>query len=231
MANVLAILRHKAFWPFYLQMTEDELEGDILQHFDPSSDEDDEYESIEIDLPCGGGHCLSLTVEPNWFHICLGLRAKGSESSAEMGWWDQARWHPFAIRWNELLALHEYWQQRPDQGIHPSVAFLLMAPFVGHGINEKKEFADRQAVLLGHYENLDLYSKSKCQSLAKRTLILPSEKDYQWTRDNKLGWVFGGEYPCYSLRNAAHAGGEEGAFPFTEWRRVVDALPTVSDAD
>jgi hypothetical protein len=228
MADVAAILRHKAFWPFYVQMTEDELAGDILRHFDPSPGEDEEYESIDINLPCGADHSLSLTIEPNWFHIGLGLQERGTGKLIEMGWWDQARWHPFAIRWNELLALYEYWQQSLRPSIHPSVAFLLIAPFVGHGADEKKEFTDRQRVILGHYEKLDLYSKSKCQALAKATLILPSEKDYRWTHDNELGWVFGGEYPCYSLRNAAHASGEEGTFPFADWQRVVDGLPDVS---
>jgi hypothetical protein len=37
-------------------------------------------------------------------------RATGTEHP--LGWWDDARWHPFALRWEELQALARDWSLR-----------------------------------------------------------------------------------------------------------------------
>ena len=230
MPNANAVLRHKAFWPYYVQTNEHSLEGDILEYFEASPDEDDEREDLEIRLPCGPDHALSVSLSPDWYHIDLSLTDSNSDSPAQMGWWDEARWHPFAIRWDELLALDQYWRKCPALDHHSSAAFLLVAVFVGHGVDEKKSYEDRKNVIHNHYSRLNLYSDAECLELTEKTLILPTEDDYNWTQDNQLGWVFGGEYPCYSLRNSEHSGGEEGAFPFVDWRGIVDRLqePEVS---
>jgi hypothetical protein len=60
--------------------------------------------------------------------------------------------------------------------------------------------------------------------LVKVTLVNPSEEDYRWQLNAKLGWVFGGEYACYSLRNPEHSGGGEGRFPFDEWNQLIARL-------
>jgi hypothetical protein len=83
----------------------------------------------------------------------------------------------------------------------------------------------RKEVLAEHYRRLNLFSASEIAELSDRTVILPSEDDYKWSHDRELGWVFGGEYPCYSIRNREHAGGEEGRFPFAEWATIVGRLP------
>ena len=129
MPEVSAILRHKTFWPFYVRATEDPLKGDILTHFDPSPD--DEHEYLDVILPCGSEYALSLSISPDWYHIELGLESPQFDTPGEMGWWDEARWHPFAIRWNELLRLHQYWKDCSTLTIHPSSAFILVAVFVG----------------------------------------------------------------------------------------------------
>lgn len=60
-------------------------------------------------------------------------------------------------------------------------------------------------------------------TLAKHTTLAVTEEDYRWTRDAELGWVFGGEHPCYSLRSRAHSDGAEGVFPFEEfWQYFSD---------
>lgn len=227
MADIRTILRHRAFWPFYARTSERPLEGDILDYFDLSSDDDGSYEYLKIAVPCGSGHLLSFSISPEWFDIELGLQAQNFQPLAQMGWWDEARWHPFAIRWEELLRLHQYWQTCSTLTIHPSSAFLLATVFVGHGSNEKEFFAERMNVIREHYHQLNLYSESECEKLANKMFTLPSEDDYNWTLDTKLGWVFGGKYPCYSLRNPEHTGGEEGNFPFSQWQEVVERLPKI----
>lgn len=227
MPDVTAILDHKAFWRYYTRVTEEPLKGRVLKYFDKvvgNDDEDEGYENLVITLPCGPMQSLSLSVCPEAYSIELGLKVNRRESS--MGWWDDVRWHPFAIRWEELLSLHRYWEALKDNPVHPNAAFLLLAVFVGHGVDEQESLDDRKSVLRDHFAQLELFSKAECKKLAERSLILPAEKDYTWTRDGKLGWIFGGgEYPCYSLRNREHAGGEEGKFPFSAWKTVVRGLP------
>ena len=75
-----------------------------------------------------------------------------------------------------------------------------------------------------HFKRLRLFSESEIAALANKTLVLPSEDDYRWTEDEELGWVFGGDYPCYSIRNREHSDGSEGLFPFSEWSSVVAQL-------
>jgi hypothetical protein len=60
----------------------------------------------------------------------------------------------------------------------------------------------RKEVLAEHYRHLNLFSSSEVAELSDRTVILPSENDYEWSHDSELGWVFGGEYPCYSADRA-----------------------------
>ena len=110
------------------------------------------------------------------------------------------------------------------------MAFLLLALFVGHGVDERGQLSARKDVLAKHYQHLNLFSLSEVAELSDRTVVLPSEDEYKWSQDNELGWVFGGEYPCYSIRNRDHYGGAEGRFPFAEWATVVTQLPPAGSA-
>ncbi len=100
----------------------------------------------------------------------------------------------------------------------------MLALFVGHGADERDDFAARKANIAKHYERLQLFTPTEIEEMAERTFVIPSEKDYNWSQDDELGWVFGGEYPCYSLRNREHWGGAEGSFPFLDWSMVLAHL-------
>lgn len=175
-------------------------------------------------MPCGIGHLLEVSILPAFSSIDLGLRNTAANTVAEMGWWDDARWHPHALRWEELVKLHAYWRKQADFLLHPCAAFLLIALFVGHGTDEQSRYSHRREVFRQHYGQLQIFDGAEIDEVSNATLILPSEADYKWTIDDELGWVFGGEYPCYSIRNRDHASGSEGYFPFAEWAKIVDQL-------
>jgi hypothetical protein len=162
--------------------------------------------------------------------VNLDFRNARANRSYEMGWWDDGRWHPFALRWVELERLYQYWVGQPIDGVPASAGLLLLSIFVGHGVEERALVAARKEVAAEHLRRLNLLGPSEVTELSERMVILPSEEDYRWSRDEELGWVFGGAYPCYSLRNRAHCGGEEGRFPFAEWSAVVDGLPAQGGA-
>jgi hypothetical protein len=223
-------LRLPRFWRFYVRLGGTPLDGEALGLFGATTINGEAYAESIISLRCGEGCFLELTVTPQLAMVNLGLRTARTSHSAEMGWWDDARWHPFALRWWELERLHQYWLDEPIDGVPPSAAFLLLAVFVGHGADEHGLVAERKEVVAEHYRRLALFSPSEVAELSERTVILPAEDDYKWSRDGELSWVFGGEYPCYSLRNREHSGGEEGRFPFAEWSRIVAQLPAAGGA-
>jgi hypothetical protein len=224
------ILRFRRFWRFYVRLDEVPLDNEMLDLFGTTTISGTPYAEAVISLRCSQDCFLDLTITPDLATVNLGLRNLRKGCSGEMGWWDDARWHPYALRWLELERLHQYWLDEAIDAVNPSAAFLLLAPFVGLGADERGQLSARKDVLVGHYQHLDLFSPSEAAELSDRTLVLPSEDDYTWSQDAELGWVFGGEYPCYSIRNRAHYGGSEGRFPFTEWSTVVAQLPPAGSA-
>lgn len=222
MPDVSAILRSKAFWIWYTYSSDEPLDDDVLRHFDTKAIEGRDYSTVVISLPCGGGYSIEVDMVPHQRSVHLGLQNPCTGLVSQMGWWDEARWHPHALRWPELTRLHGYWMAHPHADIHPSTAFLLLAMFVGHGVDDRPHLSDRKDVLRSHYTQLQLFTEDDIAELTDKTLVLPSEDDYRWTQDDELGWVFGGEYSCYSIRNRDHSDGSEGGFPFDDWSLAMN---------
>ncbi|WP_430789302.1 hypothetical protein [Actinoplanes sp. G11-F43] len=100
-----AELDEPAFWARYLFAHEDgpgaDRLGDLIDELDDDFDEDEDYE-IEVRFDAGGGHRLSLSLDPSLDSYELGILGPGEDEPAELGWDDLAHWHPFAFRWAEL---------------------------------------------------------------------------------------------------------------------------------
>ncbi len=224
MLDSLDFLRTRQFWRFYVHLDES-LDDVTLSLLGRTTINGESYAESVITLHCGQECFLDLTITPQLAMVNLGFRSMSMKRSSVMGWWDDGRWHPFALRWSELKRLYHHWLNEPIDKVHPSAAILLLTPFVGHGFDEREFVPARKEALATHYQQLNLFGASEVAELSDRSVILPSENDYKWSRDNELGWVFGGDYPCYSLRNRAHVGGEEGRFPFAEWSSTVAQLP------
>jgi hypothetical protein len=225
MPDASNILRYRDFWRFYVGVSDDPLDVEILRHFDSVTIQGRKYPEAMIPLRCGTHFSLEVRITPDLGSVNLGLRNARQNVVAKMGWWDDARWHPHALRWLELERLEHYWLSDSATRLHPSAAFLLLALFVGHGADESDQFPERKATIARHYGELQLFTTTEITELVDRTFVLPSDEDYNWSQDNDLGWVFGGEYPCYSLRNREHADGSEGRFPFSDWATVMAHLP------
>lgn len=144
--------------------------------------------------------------------VTLSLVERVSAQTHVLGWWDDARWHPFALRWSELRTLCDAWSQRSDVLTSP-FPLLLLGRFVGFGVDEDEARQEAARLVDNAYRSLG-FSSDDVAKLVGSSLPVANEEDYQWTHDSELGWLFGGEYPCYSLRNREHRGGEEGRFPF-----------------
>src|SRR5215510_10564360 len=101
MPDASAILRYSAFWRFYVSASDDPPDNEILRHFGTTTIHGREYAEAVIPVPCGSDFSLEITITPDLGSVNLGLRKAHSNVVAEMGWWDDARWHPRALRWSE----------------------------------------------------------------------------------------------------------------------------------
>lgn len=190
------------------------------RYYPAEPDEDGDGESddgkLELRWPWDERHELALDLTSSSKE--LGLRDRTSGAWHSLGWWDDARWHPFCLRWAELEALVEGWEADPTREPRPPVPLLLLSCFVGFGVGDEAERAVAEAAVQGAFRALG-FSADEASTLAGAALVPAPEPDYRWTRDPDLGWIFGGEYACYSIRNREHADGAEGRFPFEELRR------------
>lgn len=168
---------------------------------------------VHVTLPWDAERALVLRADE--LGKSLELVEPGGAASP-LGWWDDARWHPFALRWAELDALADQWRAHPDVTLLAPIPLLLLAPFVGFGVGDE---AVRAVALDRVARGLASLGVGDVDACAARALLPVTDDDYRWTLDAALGWTFGGAYPCYSLRNSAHAGGAEGRFPFEAFRQ------------
>ncbi|MEV4512292.1 hypothetical protein AB0K00_25420 [Dactylosporangium sp. NPDC049525] len=140
--------------------------------------------------------------------------------SVELGHWDQARWHPFCLRWSELEAVVAQMRTAPDSHpLPPEVGMLLLARWVGHGSDEAALLNDRREIIAGTFERLGLFHGEDAAQMAAQLMQAVPEDDYAWRWDSERGWLLSGDYPGYSNRNDCH-----GRFPFpafTEFRRQL----------
>jgi hypothetical protein len=225
--KLLELLRSKEFW-FYYQLGEAHgLDEALVQRYAVRDSDGEGYRPVTFSFRCPKGYAIELEVQlEHELYTANLLLSKSRESEPEeLGWWDEARWHPFALRWDELEHLIRYWEEHPKAcPWGATMALLLLVHFVGIGVDERDVLPTIQARIASSYKELGLFSTDEVRELSEATLRLPTEDDYRWTRDETLGWVFGGEYPCYSIRNPEHSGGQESRFPFTDFRRLMHAL-------
>jgi hypothetical protein len=219
MDDLQSLLATKEFWFYYQGSGVDQLDAGLVQRFAPKKP-GGEYDPLTIRLECASPYAIEIEVTLDYYTVNLSLTKQ--DKSFELGWWDDARWHPFALRWQEVGKLMRYWAAHPTpSSVAPATALLLLARFVGNGVDEGDALRARRKRVAVAYRQLGIFSISEIKRLLKNTLLRPSEDDYRWRRHRTLGWVFGGEYPCYSIRNEEHADGGEGRFPFVEWKRVL----------
>lgn len=227
----LDILQHKEFWEYY-QSGEVDLPDEFLDQFaDKTFNEtlnEDCHDDLVIVFPSLDPFELELTIcLRNWF-IDLNFRNRKSKQLHRVAWWDDARWHPFALRWDELIDLYNHWVESPELiPVHPDEAFLLLVKFVGIGNEERGNKKEHDRDIKEAYRALNLLSQREIEHLTKVTLVWPSEDDYAWQQHQDLGWVFGGDYPCYSIRNESHAGALDEDFPFDDWGTLMKKLSPI----
>jgi len=219
-----ALLREMEFWRYYTAVDEEEPEVDAaLADKYSEAEGKQQFRSFTLLLDCGGRYNFLVKVSAEHWDLSLQFLDAREKQLSSMGCWDVARWHPFALRWDELEALWAFWKKHPSIKPSADLYALLLAKFVGIPLSEATGLQNARAKIEPVYRQLG-YSTDDARRLAEATLVSPTEKDYAWSKDPELGWVFGGEYSCYSLRNRDHSGGQEGKFPFQGLQQLLVSL-------
>lgn len=220
-SDIGTLFASRDFW-FYYQFGS-EYTGD--KHLlDAHVSADAKTKNIDVRLVGPKPYSIEVSLGLDYWNVYLSL-VHAERDRSVLGWWDEARSHPYALRWEELELLVRYWREHSHAAPGgPEVALLLLARFVGNDVASNEDFESRKLRLREAYLTLGIFTGEEIARLVDSSMFLPSEKDYGWTLDEKLGWSFGGEYPCYSLRNEAHAGSNEGSFPFDEFDSFMMAI-------
>jgi len=174
---------------------------------------------VEFRFTCGPRFSLLLEYTPqiNGCEKSLSLVATAVGKKYSIGWWDQARWHPYCLRLDELDTLLNYWKQHDPHWPTSSVPLLLLAGFVG--LADETERASLQARCESACRTLGFEPPPPDQPIA----LAPDPRDqYRWENDPELGWLFtSDEYPCYSIRNRQHLAGDHGNLPFALFNQMM----------
>jgi hypothetical protein len=218
-------LTNPVFWRLYFGCEGQDISGrdidlqlnELARDFVVRTDMTSQRRTVEFPLACGDGIDLLIDYQPDPLGgtTSLFLFEASSNEKQEMGWWDSARWHPYCLHPDELDILLRYWTRGASPWPEEQTGLLLLAPFVG--------LSNEQA-RLSLLARVEWAYRTLCpQALDHLSLEIP-DADYCWAHDEALGWVFSGVYPCYSIRNQSHVAGDEGLFPFSQFREMIDRV-------
>lgn len=183
-----------------------------------------ETRTVVFEFDCGIDYDLHLeyTPHPESSEKQLFLINKQSGERYLMGWWNLENWHPYCLHEEELNALLSYWQQQDIQWSNSDLALVLLHDFVGF---DNEAAADAFGLrVFEAFQRLAIkgFNKSPQKPVA---VFYYEDSQYHWEQDAALGRVFDSKvYACYSIRNAAHAEGKEGRFPFVEWKQLMGLM-------
>ncbi|WP_433789016.1 hypothetical protein [Actinoplanes sp. CA-252034] len=110
-----------AFWGAYFFEADDDADD---------SGEDDEPGPIIVEFEVGGGYALVLDIDGCFDMVDLGLRVPGESELLEIGWDDQAHWHPDSLRWAELDLIARAAAVLDPTLAHPGAVLALTGRFV-----------------------------------------------------------------------------------------------------
>lgn len=194
----------KTFWERYFWKLQDEFSYEFL-------------EDNPLRFRLTAQDTLLLDPGEDLSYISLSYQYK-NEEEIEIAWDDEAHFHPFVMRFNELLAIVD--QIAAAHQIETWIPALLLRRFVGI-----ESFAEFQTVSAWEFDirkTSGLFTDDELQEWLEESKHIDeaywNDCYRKWSYREPYGWVFEGE-DAYSLRNSAN-----GSFPFQEWKRMLAEL-------
>ena len=142
---LLETMKQKRFWADWLWLTESDDEDTYAEHanreepWENVTPDEREFlplmrQWIQFDIPIAGRYFLVLTASTGLHDFNLSLREPDGKET-QLGWDDQAHWHPHSLRWEEVDTFCRCIALREPLLPHPGIPLLLLARFapVSHG--------------------------------------------------------------------------------------------------
>jgi hypothetical protein len=194
-ASLRSLVKEERFWRCFFF----EEEG----HFPELAD-------LEVRFPAGDGYGLSLFLDDRLAGMALGLRMPDEADALQLGWDDQAHWHPHALRWTELdhfaraVALED-----PDLP-HPGLVVALLHRFAPICVGDDVDAI--HPLLEGALQSCGLPPAEIERAIERAD---HRQDGFRWTEDGTLEQDQAARecgYAClYTLRSAG------GSFPFAAY--------------
>jgi len=182
---------------------------------DPFPELDDVTLEFRVSADSASALLLDLDLDVDMY--TLFIDGPGTGNPIQLGWWDLARWMPYALRWQELDALSRCIARRITDERLKGLPLLLLSRFVPTAQVDGPETV-RQAMTAA-WQGLKLFESDEIADLVGAMMGGGLEGNaWSWQRDPNLGWVLAGEEADgYSLR---YKGNE--TFPFSMVNELFD---------
>jgi hypothetical protein len=196
--------------------------ADYLFLEDGPAEEYPTLDSARLDFDVCPGYRLTLSLDRQLSYHGLGFVYPGMDSPVEIGWDDQAHWHPNALRWEELDLVGRCLALNDPALPHPGLPVLLLNRFAPVCLDTDADAAF--SLIESAWGMLRLFSGPQLVEVVERYDRRHAE--FVWREEEALGWVLGQAegaeertgWTCYTLRSA-----EDDQFPFRQWGEFVTA--------
>jgi hypothetical protein len=167
-------------------------------------------------------HALVLGLDDGFYFFSLGLSVDGADP-IDLGWDDQAHWHPHVLRWRELDAIGGAVARRDPSLVHPGVPLLLLMRFAP--ITDEVDGGIAHHLIGRAWDRLGLFSRREREAFFDR--IDARGAGFTWRR-TELGHVIeqdeGDRFRRRALYSLRAPGSEE--FPLEELEAMLASIPS-----
>jgi hypothetical protein len=147
------------------------------------------------------------------------LVLRGGADAGEIARLDEVATMPHLFRWSELEAIADWLAARKEVPSQPSVALLLLAPFLAGTEDEREAITGRLPVEL---DRLGLLTATEVAAAVDRRFVAARAANdpdrVQWVSDPSVGWRLEGDHTLGRTRcPIAHSERIAGSFPSDEF--------------
>ncbi|MEU4692362.1 hypothetical protein [Actinoplanes sp. NPDC023714] len=223
-------LENPDFWRVYFFEAEyDELFESADGDDDLDDGGDDSAGGLVAEFPVGGGYALVVDIDLEIGSIELGLKTPKSDDPLELGWDDQAHWHPHALRWSELDLIARSAAVLDPALPHPGPVLALAGRFVVLARDQKTTTSDP-----GELDAITPLMDAAYGPPPPGAEWWPTARDWlyradfrrdatTWRQDRSGDWTVEqdeNENPSRGLYSLRHPDGD---FPLKKWRKLLAA--------
>ena len=192
-----SVASKREFWNDYFWQNDAGLVGDyqdLVNHKEPLSTEQaaqlrrynvnrSEWDYCRLDLPLGE-YVLRLQFDPQISAVNL-LLCDRSGKWIELGWDDQAHWHPHVLRCDELEVICRCIARQDSNLLHPGIPLLLLCRFTPITDSEDSERA--LSVLREAWHSIGLFDDAQIN----RFLVMVDYRGtgVEWRFEDNQRWM------------------------------------------